>query len=223
MRRPRNYVEQHSGLHLSDTESPELKPHTPSLLQAVEPDIPTDKKERTPEDYDGASPVLPKCDVPTAKHPERTTPVVRQCATTDNDDHKAQQPKRLTPVVHHQPPVNPPFAQPDTSSFNRALLQPHVDDRTGMSDITRYLVRRKLVNSGLIKFNDRPESYWVWKSSFHNAIAGLNLSASEELNLLTKWLGNQSSEHVMRIRSVHVANPAAGLRRAWDRLEECYK
>jgi len=213
MQRTRDYVEQHSKLHLSDTEPPELKPYTPSLLPPV-------KKEPTPGDDGGASPVLPKSDV--AKQPERATPVVRQCTTTDNDNHKAQQPKRLMPAVHHQPPVNPPFAQPDTSSFNRASLQPHVDDRTGMSDITRYLVRRELVNSGLIKFNDRPESYWAWKSSFYNAIGGLNLSASEELDLLTKWLGNQSSEHVIRIRSVHVANPAIGLRRAWDRLEECY-
>ncbi|KAE8281656.1 hypothetical protein D5F01_LYC20652 [Larimichthys crocea] len=119
MQRTRDYVEQHSKLHLSDTEPPELKPYTPSLLPPV-------KKERTPGDDGGAYPVLPKSDVPTAKQPQRATPVVRQCTTMDNDNYKAQQ------------------------------------------------VRRELVNSGLIKFNDRPESYWAWKSSFHNAIGGLH-------------------------------------------------
>lgn len=222
MQRTRDYVEQHSKLHLSDAEPPELKPYTPSLFKPDKPDSQTGEGERTPGDVSGNPHILPKVDVPAAKQPERATSVVRQCTKTDNSDHKAQQPKRPTPAVHHQPSANPPFMPQDTFSFNKISLQPHTDDRSGMSDITKYLLRRELVNSGLIKFNDRPESYWAWKSSFHNAIGGLNLSASEELDLLTKWLGNQSSEYVRRIRSVHVANPAVGLRMAWDRLEECY-
>ncbi|KAG7482904.1 hypothetical protein JOB18_033440 [Solea senegalensis] len=50
----------------------------------------------------------------------------------------------------------------------------------------------------------------------------LNLNPSEELDLLTKWLGRESTEHVRRIRSVHVANPALGLQLVWERLEESY-
>lgn len=49
-----------------------------------------------------------------------------------------------------------------------------------------------------------------------------DLSASEELDLLSKWLENQSLEHVKRIHSVHFANPAIGFKMAWDCLEECY-
>lgn len=78
------------------------------------------------------------------------------------------------------------------------------------------------MNSGLHQFDDRPESYWSWKSSFVNAIVELNLTASEELDLLTKWLGKESSEHVRRIRSVHIASPTIGLQQAWAWLEECY-
>ncbi|KAI3374199.1 hypothetical protein L3Q82_006053 [Scortum barcoo] len=91
-----------------------------------------------------------------------------------------------------------------------------------MSDIARYFVRQELVSSGLTQFNDRPENYWAWKSSYINATRELNLNASEELDLLTKWLGRESSEHVRRIRSVHVATPAVGLQLVWERLEECY-
>ncbi len=61
-----------------------------------------------------------------------------------------------------------------------------------MSEIARYLARRELVNSGLFKFDDRPENYWAWKSSFINAIQELHLSATEQLDLLSKWLGEQS-------------------------------
>lgn len=139
MQRTRDYVEQHSKLHLSDTEPPELKPYIPSSLPPI-------KKELTPGDVSGASYVLLKSDVPTAKQPEMATPVVRQRTTTNNDNHKSEQPKRLTPAEHHQHPINPPFAQPNMSSFNRTTLQPHTDDEAGMSDITRYLMHRELVN-----------------------------------------------------------------------------
>jgi len=91
-----------------------------------------------------------------------------------------------------------------------------------MSEIARYLVRRELVNSGLSKFDDRPENYLAWKSSFKSALEGLSLTPSEELDLLTRWLGPQSSEQVKRLRAVHVADPAAGCRMAWSRLEESF-
>ena len=50
----------------------------------------------------------------------------------------------------------------------------------------------------------------------------MDLSASEELDLLVKWLGRESSEHVKRIRAVHITNPQAALRLSWTRLRECY-
>ncbi|KAI3358292.1 hypothetical protein L3Q82_014670, partial [Scortum barcoo] len=110
------------------------------------------------------------------------------------------------------------------ASHSTATVPPQLNpgDTTGMSDIARYFVRRELVSSGLTQFNDRPENYWAWKSSYINATRELNLNASEELDLLTKWLGRESSEHVRRIRSVHVATPAVGLQLVWERLEECY-
>lgn len=95
-------------------------------------------------------------------------------------------------------------------------------DHTGFGDIARFLARRELLSSGLTKFDDRPEGYWAWKSSFLNSIEGSGLTCSEELDLLTKWLGPQSSAHIKRIRAVHVNNPDLGLTMAWSRLQECY-
>ena len=79
------------------------------------------------------------------------------------------------------------------------------------------------MNTGLTKFDDKPESFRAWKSSFNtNAAKGLGLTASEELDLMTKWLGKESSQHVKRIRSVCINNLDAALKRAWERLKECY-
>lgn len=92
----------------------------------------------------------------------------------------------------------------------------------GMEDFARYLACCELVSTGLAQFDDRPESYRAWQSSFINAIKDLDLTPSEELDLLVKWLGKESVEHVRRIRSVHINNPDAALRKAWARLNECY-
>ena len=90
------------------------------------------------------------------------------------------------------------------------------------NDLARYLARRDLVSTSLFNFDDRPESYRAWESSFNNAVRGIGLTASQEMDLLTKWLGKESSEHVKRIRSVHVSDPEEALRKAWRRLQDCY-
>ncbi|XP_073772958.1 uncharacterized protein [Danio rerio] len=55
-----------------------------------------------------------------------------------------------------------------------------------------------------------------------NAVSGLDLTASEEMDLLVKWLGKESAEHAKRMRSVHINQPLKGLDMIWTRLEECY-
>lgn len=68
-----------------------------------------------------------------------------------------------------------------------------------MIDFAKYLARRDLVTTVLTKFDDQPESFRAWQSSFLNAPQGFELTASEELDLLVRWLGKESSEHVKRI------------------------
>ncbi|KAI3353805.1 hypothetical protein L3Q82_005027 [Scortum barcoo] len=93
---------------------------------------------------------------------------------------------------------------------------------TEISDLATYLARRDLLTSGFKVFDNKPETYISWKSMFCNGIQGLNLKASEELNLLTKWLDGESLQHALRIRAVHVNNPETGLRRLWQRLDKNY-
>lgn len=91
-----------------------------------------------------------------------------------------------------------------------------------MTDFVRFLARRELVTTGLLQFNDQPESYRAWRRSFLNAVRGLELSYNEEMDLLVKWLGKESAEHAKRIRSIHINQPASGLQMIWTRLDECY-
>ena len=96
------------------------------------------------------------------------------------------------------------------------------DHSTSSGDLIRYLARNHLVTSGLTVYDDQPMNYWGWKTTFQNAIAGLDLSAAEELDLLTKYLGKESAEQVRRIKTVNIRNPATGLYMAWGRLDETY-
>ncbi|KAI4893319.1 hypothetical protein NFI96_028474, partial [Prochilodus magdalenae] len=101
-------------------------------------------------------------------------------------------------------------------------LEDNGDYLPRFTDLAKFLARSQLITTGLTKFDDKVENYWAWKSSFSNAVKGLELTEAEELDLLVKWLGRESSEHVRRIKSVHIRHPAAGLKMAWDRLEQCY-
>ena len=75
---------------------------------------------------------------------------------------------------------------------------------------------------GFSRFSDKPGNYWAWKSSFEYAFQSLHLTASKELDLLTKWLGDESSQHAKHLIAVHMNNPSSGQNKVWERLEECY-
>lgn len=129
---------------------------------------------------------------------------------------------------YHRPQSQPIFRSSynnsDAGSFHphSYTLQPTQATDPHMTDFVRFLARRELVTTGLLQFNDQPESYKAWRSSFLNAVRGLDLTCSEEMDLLVKWLGKESAEHAKRIRSVHISHPAAGLKMIWNRLDECY-
>lgn len=134
-------------------------------------------------------------------------------------------PKPFLPKQEHSPvspdlkrketAANPPASHPNQGNkFSTPSTETHV--------LAQYLIRKEMVSSGLLTFDDCPENYWAWKASFLAATKELNLSEQEELNLLIKWLGPKSSAQAMRIRSVHVNNPRLGVWTVWERLEETY-
>ncbi|XP_056430806.1 uncharacterized protein LOC130369492 [Hyla sarda] len=99
---------------------------------------------------------------------------------------------------------------------------PQQPKHQSMRDVTKYLIRKEMVNTGFLKFDDCPENYWAWKASFLNAVKDLDLTAAETLDLMVKWLGSESAEHARRMRRIHLFNPSVGLDMAWQRLEERY-
>lgn len=83
------------------------------------------------------------------------------------------------------------------------------------------MIRSQLVSSGLIRFDDQPENFLSWKSTFISVVTGLDLTAHEEIDLLIKWLGPESSQQARRMKVVNINHPTKALSLIWTRLEEC--
>nr|XP_055046841.1 uncharacterized protein LOC129432444 [Misgurnus anguillicaudatus] len=130
--------------------------------------------------------------------------------------------KEENTITHYTQPSN--YCTSNMNYSPDVGNEPHAakPENSEILNLAKFLARRDLLTAGLIKFDDKPENYLAWKSTFSNAIEDLNLKPSEELDLLTKWLGPESAEHARRIRSVHINYPAVGLSRIWERLEQCY-
>ncbi|XP_057210619.1 uncharacterized protein LOC130566840 [Triplophysa rosa] len=148
-----------------------------------------------------------------------------------------KQSRMYTPLYAKQEPNHYPNRPPDGAKrpqqkdemqqASHNLLQPqrrtssnNVDST--ISDLARFLAKSQLVTGGLTKFDNKPESYLSWKATFQTTTRDLGITASEEMNLLVKWLGPESSEHAKRLKAVNIKHPPAGLDMIWKRLEECY-
>ena len=90
------------------------------------------------------------------------------------------------------------------------------------ADFTKFLLRKDLTLSRLYQFNDKPESFRVWKCSFNEVVKELGVTPSEEVDLLIKWLGPESKKQALSIRSCYSYNPQKALEKVWERLEDRY-
>lgn len=93
---------------------------------------------------------------------------------------------------------------------------------TTMADIAKFRAKSQLISSGLTKFDDLPEHNTTKDGGRHSSIQWkktLELSTTEEMDLLFKWLGEDSSEQALRIRSVNIRQPSTCLKCNIERTE----
>jgi len=73
-----------------------------------------------------------------------------------------------------------------------------------------------------VNFDDKPESYESWRASFQSVTRELGVTPFEEMDLLVKWLGPESSKFAKSIRAANAHDPHRGLHKIYDRLQERY-
>ena len=122
--------------------------------------------------------------------------------------------KEVQKYVDHQPNVLP---------VEEHFPQMHAEYKMDAAqDISRYLLKKDLLMSRLVNYNDKPETYRAWKSSFQSVARDLIASPAEEMDLLIKYLGPESMGHAITLRSVYTNNPTLGCSKIWVRLDERY-
>lgn len=88
--------------------------------------------------------------------------------------------------------IKPPVTQeckPNVTDEPKQLPEANtctIDNINIGNDLTKFLLRKDLSLSRLSNFNDRPEVYHTWKSSFCDAMREMGVGPSEEMDLL-KW------------------------------------
>ncbi|XP_063404523.1 uncharacterized protein LOC134687988 [Mytilus trossulus] len=126
------------------------------------------------------------------------------------------------PQQMHPPELNvhaTPF-EPKTEDIRQTNYE--INNVSVANELSKFLLKKDLLMSRFMKFNDQAESYHVWKASFSNITEELSVNAREELDLLMKWLGPESSKHAESLRIANAKDPVKCLKRVWERLEERY-
>lgn len=96
----------------------------------------------------------------------------------------------------------------------------HTSESSQFSQLANYILKKDLMLSRITSFDDKPEHYQTWKSSFKSVSQDLKLSSPEELDLLIRWLGPTSTNHAKSIRTSTLHNPLEGVKKLWSRLDE---
>jgi hypothetical protein len=124
------------------------------------------------------------------------TPVIKQ----KSPEHRQQRPSIYSSTPH--PNISPPVLKHQHQSFSSTPTNPQ--QTSTVNDMAKYLMRRELVSATLQTFDDDPQNYRSWKSSFLNVTKDLSLSPKEELDLLVKWLGPKSNQQAKRISAAQM-------------------
>ena len=101
-------------------------------------------------------------------------------------------------------------------------VQPASESPNVMSEMTLFLMRKQLLPERFSNFDDTPESYNAWKSTFRNIISELKATKNEELELLLNRLTGDSKLTACGIHHANPGKPDNALKLIWERLDEMY-
>ena len=89
------------------------------------------------------------------------------------------------------------------------------NDNSQFTAMSNHLFKRDLFLNRLVNFDDNAENYLSWKFSFKNVMMELGVSATEEFDLLIKYLGKGSSKSALSMKNSNPHDPACGLSLLW--------
>eukprot|EP00795_Rhopilema_esculentum_P000878 gene878-10629_t len=110
----------------------------------------------------------------------------------------------------------------ETADLEATLEAPQQEQPDAFSTLTKHLMKRELISTPLLKFDENLANFRAWKTFFKSTTEDLELTVAEELNLVIKWLAEKSSRTVAPLRTINIESPQVGLQMVWDALEKRY-
>ncbi|XP_022345684.2 uncharacterized protein LOC111113788 [Crassostrea virginica] len=154
--------------------------------------------------------------------PVLKTPRVNNMKATRLDpDAPAFAPKRPPYHEAHLITSSPIVSQKPNDQYTDFDVQQQPNESSNqMTEFTKFLVKKDLLMSRLNQYDDNPMLYVAWKLNFKGIMKELATTASEELDLLCRWLGPASARQANSIRACNADNPALAVKKIWERLEQ---
>jgi hypothetical protein len=83
------------------------------------------------------------------------------------------------------------------------------------------MARREVLTKRVEKFDDDPQNFHTWKTSFKTMLKDISITPQEELSLvLTEYTSKESRKLVQKLRNAYIQNPAKGVVKIWIKLGE---
>lgn len=125
-------------------------------------------------------------------------------------------------VYDRQVAMDNPCIGRDTQPLLDAHAPSFVPVNNQCTDFTKFFLKKELMLTRLTNFDDQPENYLAWKCTFRSVMDDLNMTPYEELDLLVKYLGKESTISAINLRTANISDPSRGLEMIWERLEARY-
>ncbi|XP_061180594.1 uncharacterized protein LOC133189205 [Saccostrea echinata] len=136
-------------------------------------------------------------------------------SATENVEYTQPKVSAANNTATHSPICEPSFSlNPEARPFE--------SQKDNLVNLASFMLKKDLMLTRLVNFDDKPENFVAWKASFKSVVQDALVTPLEELDLLIRWLDPESKEHAKSIRAATVGNPSQGCQTLWARLEERY-
>ena len=143
-----------------------------------------------------------------------------QAATSSTNPYSFPLPFGSTPSVPYHglyPNRGQFFSMP-----NQGFSSSFPPNSSAPDQLGQILFRKDILLSRLHDYDDQPEHFFLWKTSFQSVAQEMTLTDAEQMDLLIKHLGPESKSYARNILAANPGNPNNALQLLWERLEQRY-
>ena len=135
-------------------------------------------------------------------------------------DNQLVQPQTNNPQPSSRDTANAQQASNHLTPAAEPFITKNKPDQNVMRSCLEFMARREVITKKVQKFDDEPENFHTWETSFKTMLKDIAISPEEELSLLSEYTSKESRKLVQKLRNACIQNPAKGVEEVWTKLRE---